>query len=462
LATARTVIAASRFGYGARRGDLQTIGSDAEGWLQAQIANGPRPLDAANPTDLPSSREVLAELPSYRADIFAARQSGRAVALQEAQRARGRFLRSHYVRQADARFRRAVATDAPFRERLVHFWTNHFAVSSEKRPVQAIAGTFENEAIRPNVTGPFVDMLLAAEQHPAMILYLDNQASTGPSSRVAQIAVRDGRSVGLNENLAREILELHTLGVDGGYTQRDVTVFAEALTGWSIALGEADTGLAGSFRFRPGTHEPGAKTILGSDYPDTGQGQAREVLERLARHPSTARFLALKLARHFVADNPPGPLVERMAARYLETGGELAMVYEVLIESEETWLEPFTKFKTPTDLVVSTYRALDTYPGDPARVIGTLSTLGQRPFTPGSPAGWGDSSADWDGGDALIKRIEWLAALSRRAPPRDVRELATEIVGPLLSRQTEAGIAAAADSGQALALLLASPEFQRR
>ena len=205
----------------------------------------------------------------------------------------------------------------------MHFWSNHFAVSADKQPLAAVAGLYEQEAIRPHVTGNFYDLLLAVERHPAMILYLDNQTSMGPARPPRRFVRRNrGRELGLNENLAREILELHTLGVDGGYTQADVTEFAKVLTGWSIGgtLGEArgplarlvaDPGRPGEFHFRAQMHEPGDKTIVGKRYRERGAEEGEDVLRALALHPSTARHLATKLARHFVADDPPPKLVER-------------------------------------------------------------------------------------------------------------------------------------------------------
>lgn len=462
MVSERTVIAVNRFGYGARPGDLAEIGDDPAGWLREQLRDERAPAELAA---LPSTQDVLGELPSFRADIFAARQSGDAESLREAQRARGRFLNENAVHQNAARISAAISTSTPFRERLVHFWSNHFAVSAEKRPLQAIAGLFENEAIRPHLNGRFVDMLMAVEQHPGMILYLDNQSSTGPGSRVAAVARDRGREVGLNENLAREILELHTLSVDGGYTQRDVTEFAKVLTGWSVdALRGAasDRAATGLFRFRGGAHEPGSRALLGKRYAPLGLAQGESVLADLASHPSTARFIATKLARHFSTDDPPAALVDRLSRRYIETDGSLPELYAVLIESVEAWQEPFAKYKAPTEFLVSTYRALGRVPEDPQRLYASLRLLGQTPFTPGSPAGWGDTSADWDGGDALLRRIEWASAVVAQSASIDPRPLAEDLFGPLLSDHTRTSIHRAEDAAQGLLLLLASPEFMRR
>ncbi len=349
---------------------------------------------------------------------------------EQAIREFGAFIREHYVEQTAERHRLAIAADRPFVERLVHFWGNHFAVSADKQPLAALAGLYEQEAIRPHVAGNFYDLLLAAVRHPAMILYLDNQASMGPSSTAATFVRRNrGRELGLNENLAREILELHTLGVDGGYTQADVTEFAKVLTGWSIggALGEGgramarfggDAGSPGEFHFRALMHEPGDKTVLGKRYRERGADEGEDVLRTVALHPSTARHLATKLARHFVADDPPAKLVEHLADVYLRNDGELANVYRALIEAEESWREPLAKFKTPHDFVISAYRSLDFVPDDLRPITAFLTQAGQRPYAPGSPAGWPDTAASWNGGDALLKRIEFAAAAGRRIGDR--------------------------------------------
>jgi uncharacterized protein (DUF1800 family) len=294
MVTAKGVIAANRFGLGARPGDLADIGENHREWLHGQLVGK---ADNRSVTK-PDSAEILREFQRLQRARNEARRSDSEEAGDEAQREFGAFVRTQYRIQAERRYALAAVTDSPFRERLVHFWTNHFAISADKQAVTPLVGTLEEEAIRPQVTGRFVDMLVAAVQHPAMILYLDNQASMGPNSRVARAVSRRGRALGLNENLAREILELHTLGVGGSYGQADVTSFAKVITGWSIGGGNESGGAgeAGKFFFRAGTHEPGAKTVLNKPYREGGIAEGEAVLADLARHPSTAQFLALKLA----------------------------------------------------------------------------------------------------------------------------------------------------------------------
>ena len=341
-------IAANRFGLGSRPGEVAQIGSHPREWLRAQLA-GEAPLLTG--TELRSSAETLARGLDVRRELRAAKRAAadeqtlsvsdtansdtaNAAAQANAVAALtkvGQIYRPVYVAEASARFRQGVSTDRPFVERLTYFWTNHFAVSIDKNLVLGLAGSLEREAIRPNVLGRFSDMLLAVERHPAMLLYLDNHMSVGPHSQAARMLERrkGGRRVGINENLARETLELHTLGVGGGYSQADVTTFAEVITGWSIGgeAGRFPRGEPGEFMFRPELHEPGAKVVLGKRYADTGYDQGVAVLRDLAAKEATARFIGTKLARHFIADDPPPEAVERIASAFLSSDGHLPTVY---------------------------------------------------------------------------------------------------------------------------------------
>jgi uncharacterized protein (DUF1800 family) len=454
-------IAANRFGLGAKPGELGRI-ANPQAWLLDQL-QGPShtPVELR---DLPDSASVLVEAQALRRAQREARREDEDIAMKY-----GRWARGHYVDQAAARYRHAATTDLPFHERLVHFWSNHFAVSADKQPLPTIAGLLENEAIRPNVSGRFHDLLIAVETHPAMILYLDNQRSIGPNSTLAKRANRrsQDREVGLNENLAREILELHTLGVDGGYTQDDVTNFAKAITGWSIGGGDergrfAD-GDPGRFEFREAIHEPGAQRILGTKYSQPGIDQGRAVLSDLAIHPSTARFVSTKLARHFVADDPPAALVGRMVERWLETGGDLPSVYRVLVDADESWVIEHSKYKSPHDFVISTLRAFQHVPDRPKFIVGALDLLGQTPYRPGSPQGWPDTAEQWGGADALFKRIEWANTVARVIGSRvDPVELGSAVLGSTFDPATRKAISRAESRIQGMTLFLASPDFQRR
>jgi uncharacterized protein (DUF1800 family) len=458
-----SAIAANRFGLGARPGEITAIGGEAREWLHAQLTGGaPLLADGA----LRSSADVLTEALALRKEIQGARKAGDAAQLEALQKL-PQLLRPVYVAEATARFGQAVSSERPFAERLVQFWSNHFAVSVDKQLQAGLAGSFEREAIRPHVLGNFGELLLAAETHPAMLLYLDNHESVGPHSQAALRAAARGapRKIGINENLGREILELHTLGVGGGYTQTDVTTFAQVITGWSIGGENARFGgrEPGRFLFRAELHEPGDKVVLGRHYAEAGFGQGVAVLNDLACHPATARHIATKLARHFIADEPPPPAIERLARSFTASGGDLPTVYRALIDSREAWIEPLAKYKTPNDYIVSTYRGLSLVVDPGHGPLGPFELLGQRTWSPGSPAGWPDRSADWDGASALMKRLEWADQVGNRlGNRRDAVELAPALLGANLTDAARSAIARAASAAQAVTLLLAVPEFMRR
>lgn len=467
--TINNVIAANRYGLGARPGELAAIGSDPRGWLARQV-DGARPVPEPVRA-LPASPAVFKTFVQGQEQRRAARMDSSTespAAKQAIANVRQKLL-PLYLDQVAARYQVAVGTREPFRERLVHFWSNHFAVSADKTQVIALAGAMENEAIRPYLDRSFGEMLLAVESHPAMILYLDNQASIGPNSALAQKAARrarnSNRKLDINENLAREILELHTLGVSGGYAQNDVTSFALVLTGWSVGgeRGAQAEGQPGTFEFREAAHEPGAKTVLGKRYPQDGSSQARAVLDDLARHSATALHVATKLVRHFVADAPPQDAVERIAKVFRDSAGHLPTVHRALIDLPQAWQPAAVKYKTPHEFIVSTLRCIDFVPATPQQVAAPFQLLGQRPYAPGSPAGWPDTAAQWDGPDALLKRIEWATQLGERVGGR-VRplSLAEQSLGDSLSERTRTAIARAASAAQGTTLLLASPEFLRR
>jgi uncharacterized protein (DUF1800 family) len=459
-------IAVLRFGLGARPGDLGAAAGDPRGWLRAQTRGAvARTGDIA----LASSAEIFAAVLAAREE----RQEMRSTAANDSDAVKRELnvLRDaympHYRAQVLARARSAALTTQPFAERLVHFWANHFAVSADKGAIYGVAGTLENEAIRPHVNGRFIDLLTAVEQHPAMIAFLDNQYSVGADSEAARLAARHNakRQFGINENLAREILELHTLGVNGGYSQTDVTSFAQIITGWSIGGGKGRLagGETGRFYFRDNMHEPGTKIFMGKSYGQDGQAQGEAVLADLARHRSTARFIATKLARHFIADEPPPAAVERIAQAFLRSGGELPQVYAALIESPDAWNADSRKFKTPEDFVFSSFRAFNVAPREPEEVIRSFELLGQRQYTPGSPAGWGDTAKNWDGSDSLMHRVIWATRAAERYDQGiDPVDLAASSLGGYARPDTLTALRRAASGSQALALLLMSPDFQRR
>jgi len=458
------VIAVNRFGLGAAPGELAAASGDPRGWLAAQVSK-PAPEYPAF-ADLAPSSEALKEFPRWlmkqrraRADAQAMQESGEPVPRGIEETFRDHFL-PIMLKEVGARLGVAASTPVPFHERLVWFWANHFTVSSEKRQIFAVVGSFEREAIRPYLNGRFLDMLLASSKHPAMILYLDNHLSVRPGwTPPRRVPPNFPVPTGLNENLAREILELHTLGVNGGYTQADVTTFARVITGWTVGR-PANPG----FLFDPGRHDPGPKTILGKTYPQENMAQGEAVLRDLAAHPSTATHVATKLARHFIADDPPPAAVERIARAFRDSGGDLPAVHAALLECPEAWERPLAKLKSPIEYIVSCLRALPAArAADNRALLLALHEMGQRPYAAPSPQGWPDTAQAWAGADALWKRIEWSGILAARLGSRlDPLALARETYGEALSEPTRLAIERAESRQQGLALWLASPEFQRR
>ena len=479
--------AENRFGLGPRGDAAAGVAGDPRGWAAAQL-RGTQPQLAG----VPSRREVAEGLADYlqmqreakmeardvtpapaammtRADMP---KDGAAKVKKEVSpevKAARREGRDTYARMVGARVNAALTSDTPFLERLTHFWANHFAVSAQKQTTLGFAGLLEMEAIRPHVNGRFGDMLLAVERHPAMLFYLDQAQSIGPNSAFAQRAAARGNNRGLNENLAREILELHTLGVRTGYAQADVTEFARALTGWTVAGisrgpgGRFASGEPGDFAFVDLLHEPGARTIIGRRYAEGGEAQGRAVLETLATHPATARHIATKLTRHFAADDPPPAMVARLEQAFLNSGGDLPTVYRALIDSPEAWDPASVKFRSPWDWTVASLRAVGIKSLEPMVSVGTFRELGQPVWMPPSPAGWDDDAASWAGPDALVRRVEAAQRIALRAGDRvDARALAPTLLGRRLSDTTKTAIARSESPITGLALLLASPEMLRR
>ncbi len=522
------IAAANRFGLGAMPGELDRIGREPRDWLRAQLQAKP---DLSAFAGLPTGLDLLQRRAALLAMNRTARQNnsgdganpagasrggsknpaavdqmqsgdqqawiartrqgrrGASPAQADAIRAQADGERKDYgvsrlqiardgLADIAARYRVAATTTSPFVERLVRFWSNHFAVSADKNAARLQAAPMEREAIRPHVLGNFADLLIAVERHPAMLLYLDNVVSVGDDSRMAQFALRRAQSgraanrpdrpprkLGLNENLAREILELHTLGVDGGYAQADVQELARAITGWSTPGPRELADAASAFVFRANAHQPGPRSVLGKRYADDGEAQGRAILRDLALHPATARHLSFKLARHFVSDTPPPALVQTMAAAYLRSGGELRALYTAMIDAPAAWSEQARKFKTPDDFVVSALRSGEIGTRlEPRTLIRLLDGLGQPVFTPRSPAGFPDTAGDWATGDALRKRMQAATQLAERVPSaRTPSALAASVLGEdAVGGDLGALLRRAGSPQEGFALLFSSPAFQWR
>lgn len=471
------LVALNRFGLGARPGDERgKIAADPRGYLKAELKQQDialiSPDDPRNAGLLDSTAAIQASM-TAAAERKAARDLKTAptippTAVEEPGGSGGtgskpavpRVEADIYRGEAQARFDKALNADAGLVERLVGFWSNHFCVSAAKAPVvRASAGAFEREAIRPFALGRFADMLLAVEHHPAMLFYLDNQQSIGPDSRAGK---RRGR--GLNENLAREILELHTLGVGSGYSQADVTSFAGMLTGWTMAGRNGRLGEPGAFVFNANTHQPGEATLLGKTYPGGGMGQAEAALNDIARHPATARHIATKLARHFISDDPPPPAIARLAAVFTKTDGDLLAMAVALIDMPEAWSTPLAKLRSPLDYVVALRRAIGSTAGnEPQRSLRWLRALGEPLWQPPGPNGFSDQTDAWTSPEGLKTRLDIAWQAARQA--RDIGnpdEMLASLIGTSASAETRQAISRAESRQQGLALLLMAPEFQRR
>lgn len=478
-------IALQRFGLGARPETHGRIAGDPRGAILAEIS---APKAVIPQGDLPSTArgiQIVAEIEEKRREMrAAARQvaqapvppgnAGGEMLAPPAGDAMGKpapsatapppdpdGMRIRDVTQAEAKARieHGIAAETGFAERWVAFWSNHFCVALRRGQImQGVAGAYEREAIRPHAFGRFTDMLAAAETHPAMLHYLDQRQSIGPGSPAGQ-----RRKRGLNENLAREILELHTLGVGGGYTQGDVTSFAKILTGWSITNLEENLDGYGGFFFAPNRHEPGAQTVLGKSYAQPDKAQGLAVLQDLARHPAAAKFIALKLARHFVSDAPPPALVARLEQDFRRTEGDLASLARVLVKADEAWSTPPAKLRTPCEFLLATLRATGEKPERMPQLLNALNLMGQPLWNPAGPNGHPDDTVSLLAPKAIKTRLEFAAQAARQVAGRlDPRALAEALYGAALGAETRQAIARAETRPQGLALLLMSPEFQRR
>jgi uncharacterized protein (DUF1800 family) len=473
-----TLRALNRFGLGARRGERRTIG-DGRQWLRAQLDGGTpslAPPDGVNATAIGEG-------------LRAVRMAGPADE-RERRQARRRLVEMNQT-EIHAALAARARSDRPFVERLVAFWSNHLCVSAGAKFIVApLAGSYEREVIRPHVLGRFEDMVLASAKHPAMLVYLDNFQSIGPASRGARTGQQrpNAQRRGLNENYARELLELHTLGVNGGYTQQDVQELAKILTGWTVnGLGgpvariqqasqprrrtpradarerraEADGPIA--FAFVDLLHEPGSKTVLNQRYSDGGIEEGERVIRALCRHPSTAQFVATKLVTHFVNDEPPTAAIDRVARVFRSTDGDLKAVARALVDEPEAWRDEARKFRTPQDWFVAVLRAFDSGDATP-NAPAVLRQLRQPVWSPAAPKGFGDSLQEWADPDALLNRGELARTISklpavRSLDPRSLTEVVDVPAGnPLHALLADSSIAAP----ERLALAIAGPAFQWR
>lgn len=444
----RAHVALNRFGLGAKPGAISKIGKNAKGAVIAEMSK--RSI----------ARIAQGSLPSYH---------------EACQKVDTEFDIENDLKEQEltARIKKHMSVNIGFVERLVLFFSNHFSMSVNKGgSIRATIGQLERDVIRKHVLGKFEDMLIGVMKHPAMITYLDNTESIGANS------VRGIQwGAGHNQNLAREALELHTLGVSGGYTELDVDNFAKVLTGWSYVRGwESEEGYnggnssnRGKFIFRADWHEPGSQRLLGKTFSQTGIKQGVAVLKHLAAHRSTAQFLAFKLVRHFITDKPTPALVKPVAKAFRTSGGNLKTVAKALLDLDKAWTMPLRKLRTPYELQVAEFRAVKrTYPEDDRwNFVATLDALRHRPWERPAPDGYSDESVYWMGPDAMRIRLETAQMNARELERLELDDdsapvLANKLFSKALSKVSKAAIAAPADFDDGLTMIFMVPEFQRR
>ncbi|MGL3107686.1 DUF1800 domain-containing protein [Bradyrhizobium sp. BR 1432] len=477
---AEVVLALHRFGMGPRPGSIAAVGTDPRGALIAELEQ-PLVLSAAAslPTSAKAYRTVadanarrtarakqaqqqakkpqMAAAPVMSEDQAQGQRQEKDAAEMAAKQAADAIPdpgRPIYLQEAKLRTEAALAADIGFAERLVWFWSNHFCVSANR--IQSMSGAYEREAVRAHALGRFVDLLQAVEGHPAMLFYLDNLESMGANSTAGI-----NRNRGLNENFAREIMELHTLGVRTGYTQEDVISFANVLTGWTLVPPGADPQHGGEFTFNPRLHEPGGQTVLGKRYEQDDVEQGRAVLRDLAAHPATATHVATKLARHFVADEPPPALVEQMAKMFRDTDGDLKQVAIAMVSSDEAWRGPPSKLKRPGEWVIGMVRATGIMVVDPVRFTGGQELLGEALWRPPAPKGYPDDEASWI--DGVGRRLDVANNFAERITGMtDPQAIIEDVFASQIAPEVKQAVGRAESRQQALALLFMSADFQRR
>ena len=488
-----------RLTFGPRPGEVEALakGGDAalSAWLKAQLRPAPEgALEARIRHDFPTQGMTIGQLQAaFPRPAAVAKQRGldpaaadfkeKAADLVPYEKRPARIADE----QAGQKLVRAIESRNQLQEVLADFWFNHFNVDESKGLDRWLLPAYERDAIRPRVFGSFRDLLGAVAGHPAMLFYLDNWLSVKDG---LQLPRQPDKKAGLNENYGRELLELHTLGVDGGYTQADVREVARCFTGWSIETPQKDAQAV----FRPRAHDDGPKTVLGVPVTAGGRGDGERVLDMLASSPTTARHLSFLLCRRFIADAPPPSAVDRVAKAYLKTNGDLRAVYEALFTSPEFWSKEAAaaKVKTPFEFVVSSVRALDGHVDDPLPISRTVARMGEPLYRCQPPTGYKDTADAWVSTGALVERLRFGTALARRQvpgvawpdftpasgdPDRVVDAMAQRLLPGGLSSGTRGTLLKAldaaprayadgetrpADQAQLLGFLLGSPEFQRR
>ncbi|TYK65538.1 DUF1800 domain-containing protein [Colwellia echini] len=482
-------IAVNRFGYGAREGELLQAESNPKQWIIGQL----QPITFND--DFPSSEQIFLQHEQYKIErnrlknLEQMNQSGESTSMSMQERSMAEnaissknlavdnnmqnlksMARKNMRAMSANTIKQAISSSNSVSWRLLDLFSNHFSVTANGRLMSGLSATLEREAIAPNMLGKFADLLLAVEQHPAMLIYLNNEKSIGPNSRFGKKSISkknqlnktntQNKPKGINENLAREILELHTLGVNGGYSQVDVIELAKGISGWTV-LNPSKTKDTG-FTFNAKWHEPGVRYLLGKHYPDDGVAQGEKMLRDIAANPATAKYVCYKLAHHFVSEKPSKALLTSMEMTWQQTDGDIKQVMIAMFNNDDAWLDTPQKFKTPREFIISTGRAFDASKVKDNLILGSMKALGQMPFQAGSPAGYSDNESDWLGASALMARIDWSVKLSAFQKNINVEKTMQTALALAPTSHTYQSIIRAESREQALTLLLMSPEFQRR
>jgi len=446
-------IATNRFGLGAKPNEITYAASDPKKWLIIQL--NAKPILEFD-TSLPNSEQIGLKLEELRQEKreFKKQAKKNKNKVKQTQKSVGKKYHRQIMRKlATDTLKQSILSNNSLNWRLLDFFSNHFSISTKSPIMAAIGPTLEREAIAENLLGKFEDMLLAVTKHPAMLLYLNNEKSFGENSRAGK------KGKGLNENLAREILELHTLGVNTGYSQIDVIELAKGITGWSVARPKKDK--QSGFKFRAYGHEPGDRKLLNKTYKNNGVEQGEMMLIDIARREETALHLCTKLVIHFIKDKPDQNLVLKMKKTWMKTQGDIKQVIITMINAQESWHEAPQKYKTPREHLVSTYRALGKSKFNERSLYYSLFNLGHKPLNAGSPAGYSDFIQDWDGASALMSRIDWASKISAKFKG-NTKSIMKSALDDSISEHSYKMVVRAESKKQAATLLIMSPEFIRR
>lgn len=450
----------NRISFGASPGELERVRSiGVDRYLQEQLHPETIPESQTLSNQL-SQLETLQLSPMERLQQYSKAQNQASPLTPEQLQANRKTANLILQQAAQARILRDVETPRQLEAVITDFWFNHFNVYANKGRDRVLVGSYE-DAIRPHVFGRFRELLEATARHPAMLFYLDNWQNTAPDSPGAK-----GRFQGLNENYARELMELHTLGVDGGYTQQDVTTLARILTGWGLSRLNQKNADSSGFYFDPKRHDFSDKVFLGQSIKGSGEAEVEQALDILAKSPATAHHISYQLAQYFVADRPPTSLVNRLTQRYLDTDGDIRSLLDTLFHSDEFWQASTynSKFKTPYEYVISALRATGTKVENPRSINSALQPLGMPIYGCPTPDGYKNTQDAWLNPDAMTRRLSFATTI---ASGRLDRSQSTEAINPdqltqtlgiSFSEQTATAIATNPRSLRS-ALILGSPEF---